>query len=152
METPGAAAPETSVEDSERIPGSAAKPPVETQLTDNQEQGQGTDASAIKWILQPKSRDMIHVVWGSGAPPCWAVLLCLKEKGLQYTDHRVQFDSGVLKSPEVLLRARIHLTSARSLLRRSRPCHAGNALGTRDGASTLHTAAEWNFPYTLAYR
>ncbi|KAF0047683.1 hypothetical protein F2P81_001316 [Scophthalmus maximus] len=43
------------------------------------------------------------LLWGSGSPPCWRVMIALEEKGLQGYDHKLlSFEKGEHKSQEVL--------------------------------------------------
>ncbi|KAM9385717.1 uncharacterized protein KZ484_007242 [Pholidichthys leucotaenia] len=43
------------------------------------------------------------LLWGSGSPPCWRVMIALEEKGLQgYNQKLLSFEKGEHKSPEVL--------------------------------------------------
>ena len=45
----------------------------------------------------------ILLYWGSGSPPCWRVMLCLEEKGLQgYQSKLISFDKKEHKSEEIL--------------------------------------------------
>uniref|UniRef100_A0A8C2WG46 Glutathione S-transferase rho n=2 Tax=Cyclopterus lumpus TaxID=8103 RepID=A0A8C2WG46_CYCLU len=43
------------------------------------------------------------LLWGSGSPPCWRVMIALEEKNLQgYNQKLLSFEKGEHKSPEVL--------------------------------------------------
>ncbi|AWP04928.1 Glutathione S-transferase A [Scophthalmus maximus] len=48
------------------------------------------------------AKDMT-LLWGSGSPPCWRVMIALEEKGLQGYNHKLlSFEKGEHKSQEVL--------------------------------------------------
>ncbi|KAM6958895.1 glutathione S-transferase A-like [Aplochiton taeniatus] len=45
----------------------------------------------------------MRLLWGSGSPPCWRVMITLEEKNLQgYTSKQLSFEKGEHKSQEVL--------------------------------------------------
>lgn len=44
----------------------------------------------------------MFLLWGSGSPPCWRVMIALEEKNLQGYQHKVlSFEKGEHKSKEV---------------------------------------------------
>ncbi|XP_012686883.2 glutathione S-transferase A-like [Clupea harengus] len=48
------------------------------------------------------AKDMF-LLWGSGSPPCWRVMIALEEKNLQGYQHKeLSFDKGEHKSKQVL--------------------------------------------------
>ncbi|XP_075931437.1 glutathione S-transferase A-like isoform X2 [Anarhichas minor] len=48
------------------------------------------------------AKDMT-LLWGSGSPPCWRVMIALEEKNLQgYNQKLLDFSKGEHKSPEVM--------------------------------------------------
>uniref|UniRef100_A0A3B5B237 Glutathione S-transferase A-like n=1 Tax=Stegastes partitus TaxID=144197 RepID=A0A3B5B237_9TELE len=47
--------------------------------------------------------ESMRLLWGSGSPPCWRVMIALEEKNLQgYESKVLSFEEGGHKSPEVL--------------------------------------------------
>lgn len=45
----------------------------------------------------------MKLLWGSGSPPCWRVMIALEEKNLQGYDQKLlSFDKAEHKSQEVL--------------------------------------------------
>lgn len=45
----------------------------------------------------------MYLIWGSGSPPCWRIMIALEEKNLQGYKHKmVSFEKGEHKSKEVL--------------------------------------------------
>lgn len=52
--------------------------------------------------LQTMAKDMT-LLWGSGSPPCWRVMIALEEKELgRYNQKLLSFDKMEHKSQEVL--------------------------------------------------
>lgn len=59
-------------------------------------------SAASLWEIIIMAKDMT-LLWGSGSPPCWRVMIALEEKGLQGYDHKLlSFEKGEHKSQEVL--------------------------------------------------
>uniref|UniRef100_A0A3Q2FXF2 GST N-terminal domain-containing protein n=1 Tax=Cyprinodon variegatus TaxID=28743 RepID=A0A3Q2FXF2_CYPVA len=45
----------------------------------------------------------MYLLWGSGSPPCWRVMITLEEKKLQgYKHKQLSFEKGEHKSQEVM--------------------------------------------------